>query len=390
VKIKLKLPKVDNGLCLNFSVGAFLIAGSLYGFASTRVISLWPDNIEPRADLTNAIAVFDSDGGHDRLALLSDGTITSWGALTVPGRLSNVVSVACGELHNLELQSDGKVGAWGEDLNGDAVVPPGLSQIIAIAAGYDFSLALRSDGTIACWGEMASWPIPSGLSNVIAIAAGWSHALALQADGKIVAWGLGEQATVPSNLSNVVRIAAGSHHSLALKEDGTLVAWGSYGNRTLLLGEYAVPAALPSDATNVAAMIGGEYHTLALKRDGTIVQWGAVGPSVSFIPAGASSYQGITIPNGLTNVMAISHGLALIGDVPPMGRALLENPTLNVKGFSCSVPTQSGRVYRLEYADRPTGSSWTSLPLIAGNGDLQTLNDPSVAATQRFYRVRAW
>jgi len=48
------------------------------------------------------------------------------------------------------------------------------------------------------------------------------------------------------------------------------------------------------------------------------------------------------------------------------------------------------RVYALEFKNSLTDSSWTALPLIAGNGGLLRLTDSSASAGQRFYRVRQW
>jgi len=54
------------------------------------------------------------------------------------------------------------------------------------------------------------------------------------------------------------------------------------------------------------------------------------------------------------------------------------------------LPTQYGRVYALEYKNSLTDSQWTALPLVAGNGGLRTLSDPTATGQQRFYRVRRW
>jgi hypothetical protein len=54
------------------------------------------------------------------------------------------------------------------------------------------------------------------------------------------------------------------------------------------------------------------------------------------------------------------------------------------------MPTESGRGYRLEYKNLPSDSNWTALPLVAGNGTLQTLTDSTANADQRLYRVRRW
>ena len=55
-----------------------------------------------------------------------------------------------------------------------------------------------------------------------------------------------------------------------------------------------------------------------------------------------------------------------------------------------SVPTRSGRVYRLEYKNALDEAGWTGLPLVAGNGGIRVLSDPTATAAQRLYRVRHW
>jgi hypothetical protein len=143
-------------------------------------------------------------------------------------------------------------------------------------------------------------------------------------------------------------------------------------------------------------MTGGEYYTLALKTDGTIVEWGAIGASVSYIPGGTkvnAERIPVVVPPGLSNVVAISHGLALVGDAPTilgLQQASMTKPTLNVDGYHCLIQSESGRVYRLEYTSSLTELNWIPLPLIAGNGGALTLLDSTVAGAQRFYRVRRW
>jgi alpha-tubulin suppressor-like RCC1 family protein len=390
---------------------SLMLLGAARAYSTTRVITFWRDtaivggNIDVPADLTNAVAIADAgEYGYDRLAVTLDQRPIYWGtSIGSPFGWSHIVAIACGG-QNLELQSDGSVRFWLPDLHGSGAVA-GLSNVVAIAAGRNVNLALIADGTVVSWGTPNGAPnivVPKGLSNIVAIAAGSDHALALRADGNVVAWGgigNGGEAIVPRDLANVVRIAAGNHHSLALKADGTLVAWGTYGSR---MGTYfgltlEVPVTVPPDLTNVAAMIGGEYYTLALRTDGTIVEWGAAGSSVSYIPAGTRVTNPeripIIVPPGLTNVMAISHGLALIGDAQPV-LGLLQAPItdviLDATGFHCSIPTESGRVYRLESKDSLNQTSWTALPLIAGTGRSIALTDAAMPGTQRIYHVRRW
>jgi hypothetical protein len=233
---------------------------------------------------------------------------------------------------------------------------------------------------VVAWGDNSSrqTDVPSGLTNAVVVAAGWSHSVVLRADGTVVAWGHPDfgVTNVPSGLSNVVAVAADCQRSLVLRSDGTVVAWGrnEYGQWNV-----------PTDVTNVVAVAAGYGHSLALSAHGTVVSW----------PRGAYAYLGAKVPNGLTNVIAVAagafHALALIGDGPPVVQASVNHPRMTADGFAVSVPSQSGRVYRLEYKHSLADPDWTPLPLVAGTGHERTLTDHTTSgSSQRFYRVRRW
>ncbi len=204
---------------------------------------------------------------------------------------------------------------------------------------------------------------------------GYIHSLAVKSDGTVVAWGYNGsgQTNVPVGLSNVVGVAGGLYHSVALVGDGTVRAWGYNA-----FGQTNVPTSL----TNAVAIDAGWHFNVALKSDGTVVTWGqnTVGQA--------------SVPSKLTNVVAVSaafnHTLALVGNAPPVTNAQMSNPTLSTNGFSVSVPTQSGRVYRMEHKSSLADAEWTALPLVAGNGINLVLTDSTAAGSQRFYRVRRW
>lgn len=213
-------------------------------------------------------------GGFSSMALMSDGTVVSWGnnaygQLNLPVGLNDIMAIDVGNTHTLALKSDGTVVAWGHNDDGQTNVPLGLDGVVKIATGPHHSLALRSDGTVVAWGYNSSGEtdVPADLDGVVAIAAGALHSLALKSDGSIVAWGgnYSGQTNVPTGLDGVVTIAAGLYHSLALKSDGTIVAWGDNDE-----GQINVPA----DLDDVVAIAVGFLHTLALKSDGTVVTWG--------------------------------------------------------------------------------------------------------------------
>ncbi|MEK7678105.1 MAG: PQQ-binding-like beta-propeller repeat protein, partial [Verrucomicrobiota bacterium] len=246
--------------------------------------------------LSNVVAI--AAGGYHNLALRNDGTLIAWGRndfgqANIPAGLSNVAAIAAGQFYNLVLKTDGTVVDWGGVyVNGGVGVPSGLSNVVAIAAGDGHSLALREDGTVVAWGNngYGEVNVPAGLSNVVAVAAGYYHSLALRGDGTVAAWGMGQYGAtnVPAGLSRVVAISAGHSYSLALKDDGTVVGWGQ-------------GLSIPSGLTSVVAISGG-FGGLALKQDGTAVSLG-----------------GIVVPAGLSNVVAVSafgrfHALALVDD----------------------------------------------------------------------------
>ena len=233
------------------------------------------------------------------VALLTDGTVRSWGSngagqlgngvitpYTIPCKcvptvqtvvgLSGVTSVSAGGSHVLALKADGTVWAWGGNYEGElgngtfsdgVAVPaqvPGLPPIIAIAAGEAHSLALASDGTVWAWGDGGDGQIGNGLRNPIGIN------------------GFPNPFHVP-NLSGVAAITAGSQHSMALKADGTVWAWGgNYLGQTGTGQTFTVNPNIadivftPTQAqiSSVVSIKAKVSSVIARKTDGTVWTWG--------------------------------------------------------------------------------------------------------------------
>jgi alpha-tubulin suppressor-like RCC1 family protein len=266
----------------------------------------WGDNtygqITPPSGLSNVVAI--AAGGYHSLALKSDGTVVAWGynnlhQKDVPLNLSNVVAIAAGEYFSLALKADGTLVPWG----GSLPIPSDATNLVGIAGSYTYAVAIRSNGGVLVWGgSFGATQQSPALSNAVSVAIGADafgyHVLALGSNGAVYAWGYNEhgQSTVPTGLSNVVAIAAGTFHSVALKNDGTVVGWGdNSGSQTNF----------PAPVDDIASISAGAAYNLALKRNGTVFDW-----------AGSPK-----LPAGLSNITAVAAG---IGN----GLALRNNGTL--------------------------------------------------------------
>jgi alpha-tubulin suppressor-like RCC1 family protein len=313
--------------------------------------------------LSEASAI--AGGGEFNLAL-RNGNVLAWGAneygqlgigtntgpeicipplpcSTVPVTMNGLtpLALAAGEDHSLALLSEGTVLSWGDNKSsqlGDGKsgseqeisdvpvfvckiaefpcqIEHVLSEVSAVAAGSKFSLALLTNGRVMAWGSNESGQLgdgktateqPSsdfavevtGLSEkVTAIAAGGAHALAVLNSGKVVAWGsnksgqLGdsksptEQPTsdVPvevKGLSEAIGVSGGGEFSLALLKSGVAKAWGSNGAGQL--GDGKSPSEQPSSDVSVevqglseaTSLAAGESFGYALRGDGTVMAWG--------------------------------------------------------------------------------------------------------------------
>ena len=195
--------------------------------------------------------------------------------------LSNISRIFTGYSNSFVLKNDGTVYAWGANsihqlgLEGDynlkrtPVLISRLSSmsISVIAASEDHSLGLTTNGKVYAWGYNMDGQLGLGYNShskydvtlvtafnnitVSGIAAGQYHSLAFTTNGEVYAWGkntngqLGLGDTNPRNtptrvtdLSNFSGISCGYIHSHALTYNGEVYAWGNNGSARLGLGDY--------------------------------------------------------------------------------------------------------------------------------------------------------
>jgi len=301
-----------------------------------------------------AIQVCGASGGLGEFSMVlkQDGTIWSFGRndngqlgigslggntptpVQVVG-LSSAKAIACGDHHAAALLSDGSVWTWGSNGSGelgDGSTPsgnatasrtqpapvPGFGGAVAIASANTFTVALKQDGTVWSWGNGSSTPaLMPGISSATVISAGaFGTVAAIKSDG--TTWWLGAPGSalaMQNPVGTLLGVAAGSH-TLLLKSDHTLLARGQNDNGELGDGTttYQANPVPVAGLSNVAAIAAGFSHSLALDADGNVWAWG----SDSAGQLGQGTSYGSTIPvsvSGLSNIVQVSagqeHSLAL-------------------------------------------------------------------------------
>lgn len=291
--------------------------------------------------------------GQGGFALLTDGTVRAWGAnqfgqcgdgsmmdrsspVTVMANsttpLSGVTQIAGGYSSGHALMSDGTVKSWGandygqlgdgsgstrvyatnvveanDPDNPNAVMNQPLSNITQIATGRYTAYALVSDGTVWGWGYNANGQVGNGRNGN---SANQSRAMKvrMQPSGPGVTF-----------LTGVKAVTGGSFSGYALMNDGTVQAWGR--NQAMELGNMQASSSgsnwpVPVDnLNNVAQMAGGREFAAALQTDGTVMTWGsnnagqlanAGGSQARGFPMAVSDLQGQTVKRISTLTLAMA------------------------------------------------------------------------------------
>ena len=216
---------------------------------------------------TQVAVASDSGDGSAAYALLSDGTVVSWGG--------------------------GALGDGTTDYRSTPGPVTGIDSAVQIAASTGTGFALLRNGTIRSWGmnsaggnlgngtndapyseSFAASPVTvSGITTATQIAAAGYSTYALLANGQVRAWGgndqgqLGDGTTTTrntpvavSNITNATRLGTAVNSAYALLSDGTALAWGANDEGQLGNGTTtgrSTPAAFPGTNPRGARQITG-------------------------------------------------------------------------------------------------------------------------------------
>ncbi|WP_375191794.1 RCC1 domain-containing protein [Marinobacter sp.] len=263
--------------------------GACAAVSTANEVVTWGDPPSGQPALTDAVSI--QTNYFAMVALKSDRTVVAWGSssyglLTIPAGLSDVVQIALGDNHCLALKADGTVVGWGRDDSGQASPPGGLTDVVQVVAAGNASMALKSDGSIVTWGSNSNFQliVPSGIGPAKQIALGNEHGMALLVDGTVEVWGIGSQGqnSVPASVSSPDAIAAGRYYCMAL-QNGGVIYWGSTS-----YGLNSPPASTTSGVVAIANCPNAS-QAMCLLDDGTPVVWGQDIAGETSPPAGLTA-----------------------------------------------------------------------------------------------------
>jgi alpha-tubulin suppressor-like RCC1 family protein len=274
-----------------------------------------------------------SAGTAHTVAIDKNGTVWAWGSndngqlgdnsttsrltpVSVLGTTKTFCKISAGTLHNLAIDKNGTVWAWGNyslGRIGDNSTTSRLTPVSVlgttktfcqISAGANHTLAIDKNGTVWAWGSNTNGQLgdnstTSRLTPVSVLGATKTfcqisagvHNLAIDKNGTVWAWGnntngqLGDNSitskrtpvSVLGTTKTFCQISAGANHTLAIDKNGTAWAWGL--NNTGQLGDNSItskrtPVSVLGTTKTFCQISAGTSHTVAIDKNGQAWGWG--------------------------------------------------------------------------------------------------------------------
>jgi alpha-tubulin suppressor-like RCC1 family protein len=273
----------------------------------------------------------DFDDKYIRKSLFDDGNLYGWGNNTygslgdnsVTHRSSPVQTIAGGSnwkivgsgwYHTVGIKTDGRLWAWGHNIDGQLgdggitrksspVAIGTLQNWKTVSGGSYWTLATKTDGSAWAWGfnthgqlgdssqTHRSSPVQIGTAlNWKVVSAGYYHSTGLRNDNGWYTWGrnhLGQlghgdltHRSAPTQVGSLLSwkdVSAGGYFSAALRNDGTI--WICGENSRGQLGDNSStnkssPVQEITLSTNWKKIAAAGFHMMAIKNDGTLWNWG--------------------------------------------------------------------------------------------------------------------
>ncbi|MFZ6862298.1 hypothetical protein ACO0K7_06660 [Undibacterium sp. Ji67W] len=240
----------------NFEFLALTKNGNIYEWSNAYSYA-YPD---PSQQIPSATKL--TVDGTVGVATTSTGIATAFGysagidaasSASVASLLNNVTNIYATETSFAALLSNGSVVSWGDLARmGDSLnaVQSSLTNVKSISnTEYAFA-ALKNDGSVVTWGDPIvggdSSAVASQLKNVVAITANKYAFAALTSSGTVVTWGMpgkGGSSSTTANLTSVRAIYATPFGGfLAVNKDGSFATWGD---------QWAGGGAVPNTLTKI-------------------------------------------------------------------------------------------------------------------------------------------
>ena len=229
------------------------------------------------SNLTDVVQI--AAAGTKAVALKKDGTVYYWGnnpETNTPVKVSelrNITQISVGS-HAMALDSGGNVWTWGTGYSGalgrvsktfSVGQVAGLTNVVSIAAGQLVSTVVKKDGTVWVWGSNFQGQFGNGNRTDAPVSGGLSN----------------EIETTPQQVAgvrNAVYVTSGllGRHTIVLLKDATLRGWGNTDWGQIGAGvtaDFQLTPVIPK-ITGVKAVFAVQNNTFAIKNDNTFWAWG--------------------------------------------------------------------------------------------------------------------